>query len=407
VTQYKVDGDDECHNPSEASTTFCPLLPGQRLNVLELPSEGHSRSKSDPSDGFTRNPRDRYLNPVPPAPLSLRPIPSPDLRAASSESDRLPLPSPWAPRSATYPPSDVFLSPNVVRHARSASASPHMPSTQLFADFRCLKERLTSKRSATRLCNSSKSRELEIGSPVLISTTAEDLNLIPLAKYRSAPNAAPVPHGARANRSIPTIRKEFSPLGSHPVAPIESVPAVERKSSIRRRRSHVPSRVITSETRPGSSRTRANSADTRRTQHYLFSNDPWLSTPKPEQNFELAAPDLDKAIRPTPTLQRPSNSLMLPIPDERPSSRHGSSQTPNLRQSPFDKELPALPRYLKPAPLFACNDQAPVELPAELPAKLPVELPAEVPISPPVELPAEEMQVFQSLLHLEQRVNGV
>jgi hypothetical protein len=31
----------------------------------------------------------------------------------------------------------------------------------------------------------------------------------------------------------------------------------------------------------------------------------------------------------------------------------------------LDKELPALPRYLKPAPLFACNPPSPVELAAE------------------------------------------
>jgi hypothetical protein len=385
LIQYKVDGDDECHNPSEPSTTFCPLLPGQRLNVLELPSEGHNRSKSDPSDGFTRNPSDRYLNPVPPAPLSLRPIPSPDQRAASSESDRLPLPSPWAPRSATYPPNDAFLSPNVVRHARSASASPHMPSTQLFADFRLLKERIATKRSATRCCNSLKSRELEIGSPVLISTTADDLNLIPLAKFRPPPTSAPVANATPANRAIPTIRKEFSPLGSHPVAPIDPVPALQRKASLRQRRSA----VVTGASRPGSSRGRANSSDTRRTQHYLFSNDPWLSTPKPEQRFELAAPDFDKNTQPVPTLQRPSTSLTPPPADERPSSRHGNNQTSTLRPAPLDKELPPLPRYLKPAPLFACSDHEPVELLVELP----VELPADV----PVELPAEEIQTKEEV----------
>jgi hypothetical protein len=373
VLQYKVDGDDECHNPSEPSTTFCPLLPGQRLNILELPTEGHCRSRSDPSDGFTRNPSDRYLNPVPPAPL--RPTPSPHQRSATSTSYRLPSPSPWAPRSATYPQPEAFLSPNVVRHARSASASPHMPSTPLFVEFKCLKDKLASKRSGARSRSSSKSRELQIGSPILISTTAEDLNLIPLPSYRPAPTSAPrdaLPNAVTATRSIPCIRKEFSPLGSHPVNPVydaifvSPISATERRPSLGCRRSHVPSTIITSELRLGQSRIRANSADTHRTQHCLFSNDPWLSTPKLQQSFELDAPNRSENIQPVPTLQRPSNSLAPPSASERPTSSHGSSRTSSLRQAPLDKELPALPRYLTPAPLFACNDLAPVELHAEV-----------------------------------------
>jgi hypothetical protein len=365
ILQYKVDGDDECHNPSEPSTTFCPLLPGQRLNVLELPTElpnelpteEHCRGKSDPSNGFTRNPSDRYLNPVPPAPP--RPLPSPHVRTASSP------PSPWAPRSATYPQSNALLCPNVVRHARSASASPHMPSAPLFADLRSLKDKLASKRPGSRSRSSSRSRGIEIGSPVLISTTVEDLNLLPLASYRPAPTSAPrdtLPSAITATRSVLTIRKEFSPLGSHPVNPCHDdkfanpIPT-ERRASLGCRRSRVPSTIITSESKLDQSRVRANSADTRRTQHYLFSNDPWLSSPKLQQSLE--------DIQPLPPLQRPSASLTPPSASERPTSSRGSSRTSSPREALLDKELPPLPRYLTPAPLFACNGPAPVELPAD------------------------------------------
>ncbi|KAH7406914.1 hypothetical protein DE146DRAFT_409290 [Phaeosphaeria sp. MPI-PUGE-AT-0046c] len=368
---YKIDDDDETHNSSEPSTTFCPLLPGQRLNVLEVPSEGHSRSGSDPSGGFTRNPRDRYLNPVPPAPLkpSHSDIPN-------NISSPLPLPSPWAPKSATYPPSDAFLTPNVVRHARSASASPRMPSTPLLSDFRGLKDKLASKRSASRSRSSSKSQELEIGSPMLISTTVDEINLIPLASYRPAPTSAARDTAlstSLAARSIPTIRKEFSPLGSHPVDPVHdglfhrTDPTLKRTASMRRRRSHVPSTIVTSEFKLGEGRMRANSADTRRTQHYLFSNSPWLSTPKYQEIFELDAQDSKKCSAPAPLLQRPLVQLAPPIADARPTSSHGGSQSLNLRQAPLNKDLPELPRYLTPAPLFACNDTSPVELPTEVP----------------------------------------
>ncbi|KAF1844131.1 uncharacterized protein K460DRAFT_158672 [Cucurbitaria berberidis CBS 394.84] len=356
---YKVDDDEECHNPSEPSTTLCPLLPGQCLNVLELPSEGHSRSMSDISGAFTRNPQDRYLTPVPPAPL--RPPPSLRVGVAGPDAYPMPMPSPWAPRSATYPPADRFLSPNVVRHARSASASPRMPSTPIFADFKVLKDKL-----ASRTRSGSKPKELEIGSPVLVSTTNEELNLIPLSVYQHPPTLSPrvlPPATATTSLPVPTVRREFSPLASHPVDPINdpvfnfTAPPVA-KECMPRRRSHVTSTVVASEFKLGNIRSRANSADTRRTQHYLFSNDPWLSSPKLQQEFEspdrLVADDTPSA----PVLLHPSSLLELPAFNERPTSSHGGDRSPNIRQAPLDKELPALPRFLKPAPLFTRNSSS-------------------------------------------------
>jgi hypothetical protein len=271
----------------------------------------------------------------------------------------MPLPSPWVPRSATFPPADTFLSPNVVRHARSASASPHMPSTPLFADFRGLKDKLTSKR---RTRSSSKSQELEIGSPVLISSTVKDLNLVPLASYRSSTvstsrNSPPTPIAT----SLPvTIRKGFSPLGSHPVNPERDLifareeTTVQKGVPLKRRRTHVPSTIITSEFKLDHSRNRANSADTRRTQHYLFSNDPWLSSPKLQESFEPQIQEAGEAAPPLPVVQRPI-SLAPPRDTERPTSSHGGLRSPCIRQVTIDKDLPELPRYLTPAALFACH----------------------------------------------------
>ncbi|KAL5115686.1 hypothetical protein ACEQ8H_006398 [Pleosporales sp. CAS-2024a] len=367
---YKVDADDECHNPSEPSTTFCPLLPGQRLNVLEVPSEGHSWTNSAPSDGFTRNPDDRYLNPVPPVPP---PKLSPHLGPPSPNLYSLPLPSPWAPMSATYPPSDGFLCPDVARHARSASASPHIPSAPLFPDFKCFKDKLASKRAASRPPSSSKPRELDISQPVLTSAISEHLNLIPLGSFGPAPTSAPreaPPTASTITRPPPTMRNGFSPLGSNPVDPVNHVlftqtsPLAEGRPDSRRCRSHGASTIITSEFKLDRGRTRANSADTRRTQHYHFSNDPWLSTPKTQQAFDMHVQEHSVHLVPAPTLQRPC-TLAPPASVERPSSSHGSSKSPSLRLSPCDKDLPELPRYLTPAPLFACNHLAPVETLAE------------------------------------------
>lgn len=276
----------------------------------------------------------------------------------------MPLPSPWTPRSATYPPADQFLSPNVVRHARSASASPHMPSTPIFPDFRVLKEKLASKRSASRTRSGSNTRELEIGAPVLISSTVEDLNLIPLSVYHQSPSVsprvAPAP-SPQITRSLPSIRRDFCPLGSHPIETIEEsictlaeLPA-DHGLGLWRRRSHVPSTVISSEFRVDHGRIRSNSADTRRTQHYLFSNDPWLSSPKLQEQFELPDRVVDDDTPPAPTLQRQTSHLDLPVTSERPTSSHGHDCGQSLRQLPLDKDLPALPQHLTPAPLFVCD----------------------------------------------------
>ncbi|KAH9872482.1 hypothetical protein IAQ61_005318 [Plenodomus lingam] len=371
---YKVDENEECHNPSEPSTTVCPLLPGQRLNVLEVPRERHSRSNSESSATFTRNPDDRYLTPVPPA--ALRPPPSLRSGSDSSSSYSMSPPSPWAPRSATYVPAERYLSPNVIRHARSASASPRMPSTPMFPDFKVLKEKLASKRSAARTRSSSKSKELEIGSPVLVSSTVSEDSLIPLSVYRpSRSHDAAATPATKMTRSIPSIRKQFSPLASNPVDPtldgnsdISELAGHEQVPS--RRRSHVPSTIIASEFQINQGRIRANSADTRRTQHYLFSNDPWLSSPKREEEFV----DMDQIVEDdtpaAPTLQRHISHLHLPGVCQRPTSSHGHNRNASLRDSPLDKDLPALPRYITPAPLFACNftstlpDPSPIEFPA-------------------------------------------
>lgn len=359
LQQYEVDGDKECHNPSQPSTTVCPLLPGQSVNVLEIPIERRSRSNSiEDSSAFTLNPKDRYLTPVPPG----KPLPSPRPRSSNREAYALPLPSPWAPKSAMYPPANQFLSPNVSRHARSASASPLLPSTPLFADFKDLKDKFASKRARSRSRSSSDVREMQISAPVLISTTADGV----LPAFQPTPPRSPM-NFSRPHRStppplsIPTITRDFSPLSSHPVDPvmdaqpfIAELPANE--THVQRRRSYVPSTVVSDEFDVEPGRNRANSADTRRTKHSLYATDPWVSSPKFQHEFESGIQQAREVqfFKPAPVLKRPMPSL-APATEERPSSRYGGSRSPTLWGVPLEKDLPALPRYLTPAPLFACN----------------------------------------------------
>jgi hypothetical protein len=328
------------------------------VNVLEVPVEGRSRSNSIvDASAFTLNPKDRYLTPVPPG----KPLPSPHPRSSNREAYALPLPSPWVPKSATYPPANQFLSPNVTRHARSASASPLLPSTPLFADFKEFKDKFASKRARSRSRSSSDVREMQISAPVLVSTTAD--GVLPTFQPRPLRSPRNFSRPQRSNPpplSIPTITRDFSPLSSHPVDPftdtqpfIAELPANE--TLVHRRRSYVPRTIFRDEFDVEPGRNRANSADTRRTKRSLYATDPWVSSPKFQHEFESGIQQAREVqfFKPTPVLKRPVPSLEAAT-EERPSSSYGS-RSPTLREVPLQKNLPALPRYLTPAPLFACK----------------------------------------------------
>lgn len=332
--------------------------------------EGRSRSNSiENSSAFTRNPKDRYLTPVPPN----KPLPSPRPRSANREAYALPLPSPWAPKSATYPPANAnqFLSPNVSRHTRSASASPLLPSTPLLTDFKDLKEKFASKRLRSRSRSSSDVREMQISAPVLISTTADGV----LSPRQSTPPQSPrnFSRPQRSESSIPTITKGFSPLASHPVDQftdvgpfIAELPANE--TTLQRRRSYVPPSIVSSEFDVEPGRLRANSTDTRRTKRSLYSNDPWVSSPRFKHEFDSEVQSAREVqfFKPAPVLKRPVLSLNQPATNERPSSSYGRSRNPTLRDTPLAKDRPTLFQYPTPSLLFACH-ASPIE------EKIPVE----------------------------------
>jgi hypothetical protein len=98
-----LDDDIEYYNEAEAITTMCPLLPGQPVNVLNVPiilpdSRAHGRSASGSSQTSenlrTMNPEDKFMNPRKPPPqpqpvrlqtsASVRRIPSPAQSSSKS-----------------------------------------------------------------------------------------------------------------------------------------------------------------------------------------------------------------------------------------------------------------------------------------------------------------------------------
>ncbi|CAI7598951.1 unnamed protein product [Penicillium glandicola] len=115
---YLLDNDIEHYNEAEPVTTMCPLLPGQPMNVLNVPiilpdSRSHGRSASGSSQRSeylrTMNPEDKFMNPRKPPPqpqpmrlqtsASVQREPSP----AQSSSSRSPMAGIY--RSASQPHS--------------------------------------------------------------------------------------------------------------------------------------------------------------------------------------------------------------------------------------------------------------------------------------------------------------
>ena len=153
---YQLDGDVEFHNPAEESTTSCPMLPGQPVNVLNVPiqfSSGHRHRNasvsSTSSDLRTMDPEDKYVNPRPAPKPSLARLNTlapqnsvPNLGSSSSNHSTMPVRASHG-RNASLPSSAVSLRSfrlprKASMEARGRSVSPTHAPTGLRAAFRHL-----------------------------------------------------------------------------------------------------------------------------------------------------------------------------------------------------------------------------------------------------------------------------
>ncbi|OQD84970.1 hypothetical protein PENANT_c011G07593 [Penicillium antarcticum] len=143
---YLLNDDIEYYNEREPATTKCPLLPGQPVNVLNVPiilpdSRSHGRSGSNSSlksEYRTMNPEDKFMNPRKPPPqpqpvrlqtsTSVRRQPSP-AQAATSPISSMIHRSKSQPNSATrrsHTSKDSrSLSPPRARALRAALGQPN------------------------------------------------------------------------------------------------------------------------------------------------------------------------------------------------------------------------------------------------------------------------------------------
>ncbi|KAI9701115.1 MAG: hypothetical protein M1836_001784 [Candelina mexicana] len=233
---YRLNGDLEYHDPTQPFTTTCPFLPGQSINILEVPQEidgkggrGYSDlTPSTPAVTSTMNPDDKYLTP--------RPAPVPKLsRLATSLSSLKAHNDGISPqrtgllklcsKSANTSPSTEKINP-----FERLIQNPRQPSN---GDYRCTKSSPATSCNALRsaLINLKHPRsagpDLEdergrraffrvekpmvIGEPVLVSRTDKGRLCTPISSSQSAPGSRSLSPPADPDSLDPR------PLRSHPI----------------------------------------------------------------------------------------------------------------------------------------------------------------------------------------------
>ncbi|OCK92136.1 uncharacterized protein K441DRAFT_697937 [Cenococcum geophilum 1.58] len=396
---YRIDG-NEYHDSTQPSTTFCPLLPGQRLNVLEVPFESRSRSNSASSISsgiHTLDPEDKYLTPRP-APIPRLPKPSGSRSYEHFRKHSHPGIGDSTITVTSHPLSanndsklQLRLGSSHERKIKSAASSTSSTLKTAFLDLTG-----TNEKSATSLDTSKfrrpasaenergrsrharNVRELQISPPILIGSTSERRNLIPLKT-----NGFPNPSLSSPISQMAVKGHGFSPLRCHPVdaeidlsfsnESIQGVqPPVKRDqsqtslSSIRlefvlgRERTSSVGRKRTNSPRRARSPSRSETIYHRRSlsigrvrepsplRHAVIFDEPMQI---PEEIKEVKNEDEAAA-----EVAQPSLSPLVPshsIDTQRPPSCQKDDLDPAKQSKPLlDKDLPALPSYLVPEPLF-------------------------------------------------------
>ncbi|KAI9809153.1 MAG: hypothetical protein M1825_002443 [Sarcosagium campestre] len=257
---YQLDSDIEYHDPLEPFTTSCPFLPGQPVNILDVPVElgpgqSRSRSGSESSIVFSRpkassvSSDDAFMRPrAPPVPRLPRlstsssslerntkdrvsPHRGLSIRSAmSTTSSPLPSPStaigrflPFVRKSSSEdqaaPPASPALS---IRSAFSQFKAPHtaVPGSGTTQDVERDRCSLFSRDK-----HGNRDSTLEIGDPVLISRSDEGRHCIPISRPSSpTPTVASTPSTLSRSREGSPLRVRLArascdalPLASNPV----------------------------------------------------------------------------------------------------------------------------------------------------------------------------------------------
>ncbi|POS76842.1 hypothetical protein DHEL01_v204753 [Diaporthe helianthi] len=136
---YELDGCVEAHDPSLPTTTACPYLPGQTVNMMWVPTEKSDRKRSASlssvrrEDFKTMSPKDKYSTPKPDPCVpeflkaAYRPataqVPVRTLKHKRSDRSISPTPSWWSPRKLFTRKNSVSSQGSNDRHSDDASVA--------------------------------------------------------------------------------------------------------------------------------------------------------------------------------------------------------------------------------------------------------------------------------------------
>jgi hypothetical protein len=233
MPQYKLDGDCEFFNRHLQSTTSCPFLPGQQVNILDVPiEEDHSwvHSRNNSATGvMTMDPADKFVSPRrAPTPTALPRINTRDTKeilssASGSETSISPV---------SMNPSGI----NRMFSLRKASVSnenmkPAIParSASLRGAFRSLRGTtslldLREERGRGREHAKSVAGDIGISNPTLLSRLDADRVCIPIATAieRSKSRGSNGHTSENAGRASESFRQRSSSLGSRESSPLRN-----------------------------------------------------------------------------------------------------------------------------------------------------------------------------------------
>jgi hypothetical protein len=391
--QYQLDDSIEFHNSAEPSTTSCPLLPGQLVNVLNVPfhlSSGRSRNdsvSSTSSELRTMNPEDKFLNPrpVPPPPLMLARLNTsptlpqhPNLSDSSTWSG-----SPWSARSLSssrgVSPSNSAAALRMFRlprkaslDSRSRSISPTNKQTGLRAALR----QLTSPRPLSPDSGMNHGRtdqtigELEISEPLLPSRTSS--GRVSKLSSKSSSKSASRERSPASNTEGQALPLQISQLalrrGLEQLSDLQEPFVVPSFQSNRRQRSRSrdPSSLRNSLTVPDdcvveislhdASGHRYQALETLKEAPSQQSTPTWPATArKVDENdisCELPHPALEKRL---PTLPNSPSSAYPPSAASDSPAKRLSEELKNLKSHFSEMTMSSFvfkPRRERPQPLF-------------------------------------------------------
>ena len=271
---YHLDCDVEYHDPFEPSTSNSPVLPGQPVNILEVPFElGSERTRGRSGSAnvtFSAVPAERTLNPADkynplrmapthdlprlatsPASLaqsrSASPSPASTLSSTSSKSEGI---SPASSTSSSFGRFLPFSRKSPASESTSAATVPatksnyirdaisHLPLSGSNAGS---SEIQRGRRALFGKDRAERERPLDISAPSLISRSDSGRHCIPLSEVTAT--AFPMSMSPTGSRPASPLRKviaecsrEPSPLGRSPItelSPVVIAPGTREESPLR------------------------------------------------------------------------------------------------------------------------------------------------------------------------------